>query len=192
MHRSEKASLDYKPTVQKRVGKSNCNQPKTPKLIKPTYISAKIESYDEIIDLARQGIANIAELSQQFEDLLTSGKFQNELHITLGHVMSSREKEGKRMWKSFCKRYTDQITKYNDRLIENTAGTSINQGKSVETTDKLKFRLKKLCWDQKIIAIVVELSGGEGGCIIDSNGDNVKELYCQNKVPHITLCKLAW
>ena len=183
-------SLDYKPTVRKIVGKGNGNQPKTPKLIKPTYFSANINNYDEIIDLVKESVASDADLSEQFKYLLTSGKVQNELHITLGHVISSREKEAKKLWKSYCNRYTDQITEYNNHRIGNTPAPGTNQDKQLKTTDTLKFRLEKLCWDEKIIAIVVELSGDKDGCIINANNENVKGLRCQNKIPHITLCKL--
>lgn len=183
-------SLDYKPTVRKIVGKGNNNQQKTPKLIKPTYISAKIKNYDEIIELVKRCIASDAELTEKFKHLLASGKVQKELHITLGHVMSSREKEAKKLWKSYCNRYTDQITEYNNNRIENAQGSGNNQNTQVKTTDKLNFRLEKLCWDEKIIAIVVELSKDKDGCIIDENNEKIKGLCCQNKIPHITLCKL--
>ncbi|CAI4538193.1 CPA_1a_G0029310.mRNA.1.CDS.1 [Saccharomyces cerevisiae] len=156
-------SLDYKPTVRKMVGKGNNNQPKTP---------------------------NDADLTEQFKHLLTSGKVQEELHITLGHVISSREKEAKKLWKSYCNRYTDQITEYNNNRIGNAQGSGNNQNTQLKTTDKLNFRLEKLCWDEKIIAIVVELSKDKDGCIIDENNEKIKGLCCQNKIPHITLCKL--
>ncbi|CAI4043654.1 tRNA ligase SKDI_10G1290 [Saccharomyces kudriavzevii IFO 1802] len=183
-------SLEYKPTVRKIVGRGNGNQPKTPKLIKPTYVSAIITNYDEIVDLVRQDIADNTKLSQILEDLLANGKFQKELHITLSHIMSSREKEEKKLWKSYCKRYNGQITEYNNNNKNIKSSSSINQTKLVKTADTLKFRLDKLCWDEKIVAIVVELSRNEDGCLIDAEGHTIKGLYCQNKVPHITLCKL--
>ncbi|EJS43145.1 trl1p [Saccharomyces arboricola H-6] len=186
-----KKSLEYKPTVRKIIGRGNGNQPKTPKLIKPTYISANIQNSEEIIDLVRQAVTDNTELLQKFEELLANGKFQKDLHITLGHVMSSREKEGKKLWKLYCERYNDQITEYNNnKYTEKNENLCNNQTKLIKTTDELKFSLKKLCWDEKIIAVVVTLPGGEEGCLIDVNGDTVKGLVCQNEVPHITLCKL--
>ncbi|CAI4061112.1 hypothetical protein N7582_001800 [Saccharomyces uvarum] len=182
-----KKSLEYKPTVRKIVGKGNGNQQKTPKLIRPVYISVNVTEYDEIIDSVRQGVANDKDLSQKFEGLLANGKFQKDFHITLGHVMSSREKEGKKLWKLYLNRYHDQITEYNDNHKNNNSSPGT---KFVNTTDKLKFKLNKLCWDDKIIAIVVELSGNETGCLIDVNGDTVDGLKCLNKVPHITVCKI--
>lgn len=168
-------SLAYKPTIIKHIkGKGN------PKKRQATFYSAHLKERQAIIDEIQKALqgSNLSERARAcMKKLFELDKFQPEFHITLSHV--SQRKKGtedqKCNWKNFASRYQKMIPACEEKY-ENKA--------SITTSDIVKFKIKKLCWDEKIVAVVADLPEHP---VIDCNGQIIPELKAGNAVSHITI-----
>ncbi|SCV00166.1 LANO_0F05534g1_1 [Lachancea nothofagi CBS 11611] len=177
-------SLLYEPKITKVVGGGRVYDNKNLKY-KPVYFSAQIDDTKAFLSL-------LSEMCTQQESSLDLSPFRTameesrmlpNLHITLSHVITGKKgsKRQKDMWCEFNKRYGKAMFK---------PKTSVDSlpPKRILTNDKVRFRLKKLLWNDKIITAMAELADE---CVIDGNtGEPVPHLGCANDYAHITLALL--
>lgn len=169
-------SLLYKPTIVKTFSSSNGKS--TTKKFKPEFFSAAIADRTAII----QEIKNLREQYQMdacakygLDLLFEENKFQKEFHITLAHVIQGKKgsDSDKEIWNGYIKRYQEL---YFQSIKKG------NKSKHLSTEEIVHFKLKKLCWNEKIISIIVELIQIE-----DSKTPLSSKVLCCNEVPHITI-----
>ncbi|QLQ78512.1 hypothetical protein HG537_0A07590 [Torulaspora globosa] len=170
-------SLAYKPTIIKHIKeKGNTN----PKQRKAVYYSAHIKERQAIIDEIQKAIksSNLSKRGRAcIEKLFDQDKFQPAFHITLSHKSQAKKgtEDQKSNWKNFASRYDKIISTYEEK-DENRS--------SITTADIVKFEIKKLCWDEKIGSIIIDLPEHP---VIDCNGQIVPELKAGNAISHITI-----
>ncbi|QLL33837.1 hypothetical protein HG536_0F01620 [Torulaspora globosa] len=170
-------SLTYKPTIIKHVkGKGSTN----PKERQATFYSAHIRERQAMIDEIQKALksAYLSERGKEcMEKLFKQDKFQPEFHITLSHVSQAKKgtEDQRCTWKNFASRYQKMIST-NEEKDESMA--------PITTADTVKFKLNKLCWDEKIVSVIADLPEHP---IIDCNGQIVPQLKAGNAVSHITI-----
>ncbi|CAR29703.1 hypothetical protein ZYGR_0AD03870 [Zygosaccharomyces rouxii] len=174
-------SLEYKPTTKKVVGGGgNRNKDKNrgkksdkSKRISPVYFSANIEKKENIIEIVKKTFEGLnSERKSSLSKLIEEDRFQPKFHITLCHVTQGKNgaPETKQLWASYLNRYNSELEKLEDLP------------QILATGDKIKFKPIKLCWDEKIVSMVVQLSA-----VLDPHNHIVSELSCGNAIPHITV-----
>lgn len=182
-------SLEYKPTVVKIVKNGSDSSDsreeglvkmQSKKRLKPAFFSANVREPARIIrEIVRT--LKTSELNPNdradIERLIVEDRFQTEFHITLSHVVqgkngTSRQKE---VWKEFISHYQSILSK-----VQNESDIP----SAIKTNDVVNYRLKKLCWDDKIVSIIVQL---DDECVIDCKGQVVPKLGCSNELAHITI-----
>lgn len=175
-------SLEYTPVITKVIRNSNKYEDKGLK-IKPTYFSANIENSSSFVkavsDLVYQMQSPID--VSAFSNARKSNLLQSKFHLTLCHVVTGKKgsKVQKDIWCEFNKRYCDLLTKASSNNVRNN---------TIQSNDIVKFKLKFLLWDTKIITVVTELANE---CVQDgSTGSVVPRLSCANDYAHITMALL--
>lgn len=178
-------SLQYKPKMKERKVTNNETVSGTPKKkVRPAYFSVNIKDGTPIKELISNVIekpSNISEDAQTIlKNLLQNDNFQESFHITLAHVMQGKRGDPaeQELWKAYLKHYKKILKSYNDKEIP----------KLIETNDFVRFQPKMICWDDKIVSIVIKFPNDE--CVSDENGLLVTKLKCANKIPHITVARL--
>lgn len=174
-------SLAYKPTIVKHV---RGNGSDTPKQRKPAFYSAHIKDRSAIINEISKAIesSNLPESDRSgIEKLFKLDKFQPEFHITLCHITQGKRgtQDQQSTWKNLASRYQDVIT-----TVKKETKDENQKRSSITTEDIVKFNIKTLCWDDRIVAIIAELPEYP---IIDSNGQAVSQIKVCNAVAHITI-----
>ncbi|CCK73538.1 tRNA ligase NDAI_0G05550 [Naumovozyma dairenensis CBS 421] len=165
----------------------------------PVYFSADInvddmnrvkEEIKKVVELHSNEISGEFKLS--IDKLFNENKFQNDFHVTLCHVAQSKRGSAKdqEIWKNYKKHYTKLLKKYaNDEEIDKATL------KSIKSDDKVSIKFDRLCWDEKIVTIIVKLmisdeDDNDQDCVVDSQGKPVSKLKCANEIPHITIGRL--
>ncbi|CUS21142.1 LAQU0S02e06920g1_1 [Lachancea quebecensis] len=176
-------SLQYTPTITKKIGKSNGSVNKSLKL-SPSYFSANIEHPQSFIktlaELVSRAEASI-DVSPIFK-ALEENKAQPQFHITLCHVATGKRgtQRQRDIWCEFNKRYNQLLTKGN--------GNQNSRNSLLKTNDKVEFKMKSVVWDSSIVTAVVELPEN---CIQDGHTRKVvPHLSCANEIAHITVALL--
>lgn len=170
-------SLKYKPTITKVVRGSGGSEPKKSL---PTFFSAHVVDrsviIEEISNLIQGSKLDDAQ-SSGIERLFQEDRFQPEFHITLSHI--SQRKKGndiqRATWQQLNLRYQKLIS-----------GLKIASGERqhISTTDVVKFTIKSLCWDEKVVGILVNLPEP---FLFDADGKPVADITPCNEVSHITV-----
>lgn len=170
-------SLEYKPTVKKIVSgggsRNKNNKSDKSKRINPVYFSANIPEKQSIIEVVKKSFEGLeSEKKSSLSKLIEEDKFQPKFHITLCHVAQGKKgtPEAKKLWSSYLNRYNP--------VLEKVEGLP----EIVNTGDKIKFKPIRLCWDEKIVSMVVQLSP-----VLDSHNQTIRDLSCGNPIPHITV-----
>ncbi|AQZ12291.1 TRL1 (YJL087C) [Zygosaccharomyces parabailii] len=178
-------SLHYKPTTIKVVGGGRCkdkngsnkngdrNQSKSKKP-SPIYFSANVDERNDIIKVVRDVVSQTnQDKDNSLGKLFTENRDQANFHITMSHVTQGKKgtAEEKQAWQAYLSRYQAQLEHLED-----------DQLALIPTNDVIKFKPHKLCWDSKIVTMVVQFHG-----VSDSHGKAFPELTCCNKFPHITV-----
>ncbi|SCU98293.1 LADA_0H11936g1_1 [Lachancea dasiensis] len=175
-------SLQYEPTITKIIGGGNKSDTKGKKL-KPIYFSAEIMDRRSFLQVIRDTSSQISTVgSSPISEAEEAGRVLRNLHITLCHWASCKKgtKGEKDIWCEFNKRYI--------KLLKQTSSHSEESPKHLKTKDKVKFRLTRLLWDDKIITATVNLL--DDGIIDGDTGDAIPRLACTNEFPHVTLALL--
>lgn len=182
-------SLEYKPTIVKIVkngsDSADSREDKSEKVankkkLKPAFFSANIREPACIISEIGRTIKT-SKLNPNdranIERLFVEDRFQKEFHITLSHVIQGKSGtlRQKEVWKEFMSHYKSILLK-----VQNESDIP----KAIRTNDVVRYRLKKLCWDDKIVSIIVQLADE---CVIDCRGQVVPKLGCSNEIAHITV-----
>lgn len=170
-------SLAYKPTVVKHVKGNGISS----KQRKPAFFSAHVRDKQAIIDEIKKAVESSKLSSTEragIEKLFKNEKYQPEFHITLSHIsQKKRGTEAQKMnWNNYLMRYED--------LIHSRQQQSGESRLVMTTEDTVTFMLKKLCWDEKIVALIAEIPEPP---VRDSQGSPVPELGACNNVSHITV-----
>lgn len=170
-------SLNYKPKITKIVRGIGGSESKKNL---PTFFSAHINNRLEIIE----EISNLVQ-NAKLDDAAKSGikklfqenKFQPEFHITLSHI--SQRKKGTELqratWQNLIHRYQNLIS---------TIKIQKEERHCLSTKDVVKFSIRKLCWDEKIVGILVDLPEEH---LFDVDGEAVPRINFRNEVSHITV-----
>ncbi|GAV56000.1 hypothetical protein ZYGR_0AZ01720 [Zygosaccharomyces rouxii] len=175
-------SLEYKPTTKKVVGGGGSNRNKEKnrdrksdksKRINPVYFSANIARKESITEIVKKSFEGLdPERKSSLSKLIEENRFQPKFHITLCHVTQSKKgtEEARQLWSSYLNRYNPELEKL-EGLPE-----------ILTTNDKIKFKPTRLCWDEKIVSMAVQISP-----VLDSDDQVVPGLSCGNPIPHITI-----
>lgn len=180
-------ALNYKPTFTKIIGKSpNQNGNNKSKQVKqedrgknskngkkkekhPVYFSIHIPNQELVLSKIESLLA-LKKSSLTYDQsgwnyLKESHKFQEEFHITLAHCNQGKRgsEEQKKIWNAFME--------------------VLNEDKKTLRADIV---LKKLIWNKKIMAILVEITR-----LYDAKTNESLNFTCANKYPHITIGVLS-
>ncbi|CEP64163.1 tRNA ligase LALA0_S10e03862g [Lachancea lanzarotensis] len=174
-------SLDYKPKITKVIGGGNRRDRDSLKF-KPVYFSAQLRDSSAFLEFIcrrcfeRQDLLDTSILRKSLKN-----NAQPEFHITLSHVIGGKKgsKKQRDLWCEYNKRYSQDLLK---------SGLPPTKISVIKTKDTVKFRVKKLLWDDKIVTALVEVAEE---CVSDgSSGSVVPGLGCANEYAHITLAVL--
>ncbi|CCF55588.1 hypothetical protein KAFR_0A01500 [Kazachstania africana CBS 2517] len=179
-----KQSIEFKiPSKTKEMNMNN----KLTKKINPAYFSANLDNKDKLIvaimQLMEDDSSNNHGINfEPLEKLLDENLFQPGFHITLSHVAQGKrgDPRDKILWKEYLKEFDPQLTEISARD---------NYQETLFKTDyRVKFKLDKLCWDDKIVAVMVKFE--DTNCVTDKDNVTITGLECSNKFPHITIGRL--
>lgn len=171
-------SLLYKPKITKIV--KSRSQDSGSKKFKPAFFAASIRDRAAIIDEISRLTENYPldeNVRSGIDELFKYNKFQKEFHITLAHV--SQGKNGSLLEKELWNKLK---TRYENFFLASIKGK--DSSKLIKTNDFLHFKLKKLCWDSRIVSMMVEFPEKS---LLDSTGQVISDVPCCNKIPHITI-----
>lgn len=198
----EKA-LAYKPIIVKKVHDSKrydekpkanhkLNEGKNKKFHrkpKAVYYSANLEDSEKLINDIRCLLEKNKQSDFDTESIIqyiNEKRYQSSFHITLAHITGSKNGTSHTadLWARYQNRYIPILKSiFNKLQNEDKSIDAFTDIKIIGTDDKLKFKLDKLCWDKKILTVMVKL---ENECIADSMGVIIPGLECSNEFPHIT------
>lgn len=135
-----------------------------------------MEIIEEISNLVQN--ANLDDAANSgINKLFQENKIQPEFHITLSHI--SQRKKGTELqratWQNLIHRYQNLISTINVQKEERHC---------LSTKDVVKFTIRKLCWDEKIVGILVDLPEEH---LFDAGGEAVPKINLRNEVSHITV-----
>lgn len=127
--------------------------------------------------------------------LFSENRTQEKFHITLAHIIQG--KRGDTRSKSIWKAYNDHYEPLMVTIAQQNADMKQKMGeknstfeppKVVNTGESTRYRLSELCWDDKIVAVTVDLvHGADNSCVYNAEGKAVPGLDCSNTYPHITV-----
>lgn len=179
-------SLSYKPTITKIVRSGNDGSKPSKKRRSPYYFAADVRDYENLKSFILNAVnsANISDTQlTSVRRLYGESLFQHGFHVTLSHKTqgSHGNKFEKQLWKTYLDYYHDRLP-VADQIPYGTRPAKITTG------DFLRFQPKLLCWDDKIVTLIIEINEG---CVFNSESQPVKKLGCSNATPHITLGRLS-
>lgn len=104
-----------------------------------------------------------ADESQFYKKLKSSGRLQDEFHVTLIHRASSLQDS--QTWQQYVK------------LLETAVGKDTRKGDELPSLGPARLRLERVIWDDRIMGILVRVLPGADGAVWS----------CANRIPHITV-----
>ncbi|SCU89203.1 LAFA_0E16666g1_1 [Lachancea sp. 'fantastica'] len=175
-----KKSLYYEPKITKVVGGGN-KAGKDSLKFKPIYFAAQLPDPGAFVKFIcercfeRQDFMDTSPLRKSLKDFVLP-----ELHATLSHISGKKgSKKQHDLWCEYNKRYSKDLVKSELPPTKRTV---------IKTKDKVKFKVKKLLWDDKIVTALIEVAEE---CVLDGDsGTTVPHLGCANDYAHITLALL--
>ncbi|SMN21727.1 similar to Saccharomyces cerevisiae YJL087C TRL1 tRNA ligase, required for tRNA splicing and for both splicing and translation of HAC1 mRNA in the UPR [Maudiozyma saulgeensis] len=190
-----KSALEHKPENIPKVVKGQPQKP-TIKKLKPSFFSAAIKNKKMLLDEIQNAI-NLSEMNtSSVNKMVEENRTQPEFHITLSHVVQGKKGDAreKRIWSTYMKHYEDEMMKISECILKKRqSGESANPDEretfECSNGDHLKFKLAKLCWDDKIVSAIVELNRDidHNTCVKDKNNQFINGLDCTNVISHITI-----
>ncbi|GMM58204.1 tRNA ligase [Maudiozyma humilis] len=190
-------ALEHKPEHTPSVQKNHQQKPAVKKL-KPSYFSAHICDKEHIFDEVRALVnrnQNTTDTSAVI-NMLDSALTQDELHITLSHVVQGKKGDarGKRIWATFMKHYETRMNEISACILHRRqngepVNNDVRETFACENGDHLSYKLGQLYWDDSIVCATVSLvrDTGAESCVSRSDNTFVKGLDCTNDIAHITL-----
>lgn len=190
-----RAALEHKPENIPKIVKGQPQKPVIKKL-KPSFFSAAFMNKRMLLDEIQNTI-NSSELSTlSVSKMLEENQTQPEFHITLSHVVQGKKGDAreKRIWSTYMKHYEEEMMRISECILKKRqSGENVNpdarEAFACNNGDHLKFKLIKLCWDDKIASAIVQLDRDidHHSCIRDKNNQFINGLDCTNLISHITI-----
>lgn len=187
----------------KEIFKPVNGQTQKPKLkkLKPSFFSAVLRDKQNIIEKIKQSVADNQDKQTTInfgplEKLFAGNMFQNEFHITLSHVVQGKKGDAraKRIWSTFMKHYENEMNVISASILERRQkgekmNDEIRETFASGNEDHIDFRLSRLCWDDKIVSLLIELDRDydKNSCVKNIEGKVINGLDCTNTVAHITV-----